>query len=242
MTQPIGILGGRKMQYITPTSIQNLSTTGVLTITTAGGQLEYTNEDLLERWFRGIPKDGLRGKYYSPIASEFWRIGFNSKHPDWQLPRHFDAQTRRYIKAEAEAWYAAFECLERMNTMGAWDFPIPYTHPVIGLFNLVVDHEMLGIAVAPPNTTNQDKYLRGKCAENRRLANGENPFQKAFTRLFVDKALLLCDRNDRFAEKRWEPLLKARQQVTTSLKEMNNLRIVDVTTGKPVLRKRKKDR
>jgi hypothetical protein len=207
---------------------------GSLVVETAGSQTTYTTEQILRRELEAMPREGFLKQHYGPIAAEFCRLAIDSRYPHYKLPKNFCAQTKAYIKAEAIVWEAAFDCLERINTLGAWDFPIPFTHPVLGLFTLVRERQFLNLMCPPSGTTNVNAYIRGRSAENRQLQTGGNPFDAAFTHYFVKKALQLCDRSDRFAEKKWEPLLKARSALTATLSKTEGLTIFSSQTGKPI--------
>jgi hypothetical protein len=231
--------------YLLPTGIQKLDVQGNLVHFPIGqASVEYSSLDFLRTLCGDLT---WRGKHFqctgdifiSIVAAEFYR-NFDSRYPEWKIPRYWKKEMKSLVRTEADLWFKAWECLERMNSLGAWSFPIPTTHPAIGLASLIGEMKLLNFLAYPEDGhRNMTTLIRSKQSETQKMrttrksTSPKNPFESGFTKLFVDTSIELAKRLDGFDRDRWTPFLEARSDLIKAWRHMKP-EFVDEKTGVPL--------
>jgi hypothetical protein len=222
-----------------------LASDGSLTVLSwNGGMVSYNGQELLEYMISGILANARANNhpatnYLAYIASEFGFLVIGERPGYFVLGKNMSKALKQVVKSEARLWMATWECLERLNSLGAWSFTHPITNPTIGLATLIGERQLLGFLIPSHSISNAATYLRSRQGENADLKKGSNPFVIGFTQIFTKTVLNQAMANPNFEQTRLEPMLKARTAVIAALKTMNPI-MINAETGQPVDRRGRK--
>jgi hypothetical protein len=190
------------------------------------------------------------------VASEFYRTEFDSRFEGAKLPRRRGngyQGTKQLVADEVKLWSLTLRVLERLNTLGR--LPLPYevypgyappVSPTLAcFFALVMESEFLMNYAA----WGEDGFILGqkdlfKHRQNQNAKTSgmakEIPYHRPVTRLFLENAIAVSDRFDKFRTSLYHPMIKQRKAITARLMK-EHAKVINAQ-GQPTRQGRKKSK
>lgn len=179
----------------------------------------YSFEQVLAKAFRyflqGVTEQGeaTRLAYYQAVFGDFWRNTYDRRFPGWILPRQAQKNLKATIRAEAETWIAALDCLLALNQKGVWVFEWPHCHPGKTLVSLIAEAHLLAWCVDYENQRSANALRIHQQSINAALQRRENPFEAGtVAHQFVDLCLPHLEYYPRL-EQAWDRLITSRSKL-----------------------------
>ena len=156
------------------------------------------------------------------VACEFYRTTFDDRLFIGKLPRQLN-QGYIFIKEEAFLWQQTYKMLQSISLMDK-EYIDDCGQLVCEIFCIFVAERLLLLATTSEylmTETTKTEYIKELQFQNRRLQSlVENPFPLGkLTHTLMDVIIKEFDRDPALSKKYYQPMVQARMQLVTSMKE-----------------------